>query len=395
MLADLDNLRFVADADVHKGGRLAGHLRRDAAGVVAFSYSAGYDGAAVASTLPLDGGTFARPGGGLPPFFAGLLPEGHRLSVLRRATKTSMDDELTLLLAVGADTPGDVQVVPAGESPTTPAPLVSARPGELDFAALTDAPDLHGIPGVQAKASATMLTVPVAFGAAGAILKIDPPGYPHLVANEAAHLVAARQLRIPVARAAVVHDRNGVPGLLVQRFDRAVPAPAAPTTRLAMEDASQALNILPAAKYAVAAEDAVLALTRLTKAPAVAARNFYLQFVFAWLTGNGDLHAKNVAVLADPQGGFVASPVYDIPCTALYGDMTLALPVAGRTKNLRLRHWDEFADSIGLPRKAARSANASALKAAGRVVLASLPFEGSPLHGAEREIRHRRGELAD
>ena len=48
-----------------------------------------------------------RPGGGLPPFFAGLLPEGHRLAVLRRDVETSADDELTLLLAVGADAPGD------------------------------------------------------------------------------------------------------------------------------------------------------------------------------------------------------------------------------------------------------------------------------------------------
>lgn len=30
--------------------------------------------------------------------------------------------ELSTLLAVGADTPGDVQVVPAGEQPTAPHP---------------------------------------------------------------------------------------------------------------------------------------------------------------------------------------------------------------------------------------------------------------------------------
>jgi len=52
-----------------------------------------------------------RPGGALPAYFAGLLPEGRRLSALRRAVKTSADDELSLLLAVGADAIGDVQVV--------------------------------------------------------------------------------------------------------------------------------------------------------------------------------------------------------------------------------------------------------------------------------------------
>ena len=43
-----------------------------------------------------------------------LLPEGRRLGALRRAVKTSADDELSLLLAVGADAIGDVQVVPSG-----------------------------------------------------------------------------------------------------------------------------------------------------------------------------------------------------------------------------------------------------------------------------------------
>ena len=37
-----------------------------------------------------------RPGGGLPPFFAGFLPEGRRLAVLRREVETAADDELTL-----------------------------------------------------------------------------------------------------------------------------------------------------------------------------------------------------------------------------------------------------------------------------------------------------------
>lgn len=65
----------------------------------------------------------------------------------------------------------------------------------------------------------------------------------------------------------------------------------------------------------------------------------YLQFVFAWLTGNGDLHAKNVAILAGGSGAFVVAPVYDMPCTLLYGGETLALPLGGRTQNLKARHW--------------------------------------------------------
>ncbi len=54
--------------------------------------------------------------GALPPFFSGLLPAGRRLTALRSAVKTSADDELTLLLAVGADTIGDVQILPHGDA---------------------------------------------------------------------------------------------------------------------------------------------------------------------------------------------------------------------------------------------------------------------------------------
>jgi serine/threonine-protein kinase HipA len=126
----------------------------------------------------------------------------------------------------------------------------------------------------------------------------------------------------------------------------------------------------------------------------VAVRNLYLQFVFAWLTGNGDLHAKNAAVLQGGRGGWMVAPVYDIPCTLLYGDDTMALTISGKVKSLKAKHWQEFAASIGLPERAAAAANKSALAAAQTVNLAALPFTGSPLNGAERELRHRRGELS-
>ncbi len=124
--------------------------------------------------------------GALPPFFAGRLPEGHRLTVLKYAAKTSFDDELTLLLAVGADVPGDVQVVPAGEAPAEPASLAdTSSPAELDFPSLANAVDLHGLPGVQNKDSASMLTTPLAMRGMRYLLKLDPPEHPHLVENEA------------------------------------------------------------------------------------------------------------------------------------------------------------------------------------------------------------------
>lgn len=395
MPAELQDLKFVRDADVYKGGILAGHLGRTGFGGVRFSYDAGYvadGGPDVAVTLPLSGAVVETSGGSLPAFFAGLLPEGHRLTVLKNATKTSFDDELTLLLAVGADVPGDVQVVPAGERPVEPPTLAdTSKPEMLDFSLLVNTVDLHGLPGVQRKTSASMLTTPLAVKGHRYLLKLDPPEHPHLVENEAAHLRGARALKIPVAKCSVIEDRNGLRGLLVERFDR-VKGAAGMWVRLPLEDGTQVLGLPPASKYGVSSEDVATALAATCTAPLLASRNLYLQFVFAWLTGNGDLHAKNLAVLGSPRG-FVMAPVFDVPCTLLYGDETLALPVAGKTRHLKSRHWAELADSLGLPGRAAAAANRTALAAAAAIRLDELPFAGSPLHGAQRELRFRRREL--
>jgi serine/threonine-protein kinase HipA len=395
MPPDLQQLKFVRTADVYKNGVLAGHLVRTDQGGVRFSYAGTYldgQGRPVAVSLPLSATAAETPAGALPPFFAGLLPEGHRLTVLKNAAKTSFDDELTLLLAVGADVPGDVQVVPSGTTPEEPPPLAdTTRPGELDFSALADIVDLHGLPGVQRKTSASMLTTPLALRGQRYLLKLDPPEHPHLVENEAAHLRAAKALKVPVASSSVISDRNGLPGLLVERFDRIKGADGS-WVRLPFEDGTQVLGMPPASKYAVNSEDVALALMRICQAPMVAGRNLYLQFVFSWLTGNGDLHAKNVAVLGGSRG-FVMAPIYDIPCTLVYGDNSLALPLAGKTKNLKAKHWADFAAAIGLPARAAASANSLAMAAASAVSLDSLPFSGSPLRGAQRELRFRRSQL--
>lgn len=388
-MRDIAQLRFVRAADVYKKGRRAAVLERRDTGEVSFFYLPGYSGPPVASTLPVGPEPVLGPGGGVPAFFAGLLPEGHRLSVLRRVAKTSLDDELTLLLAIGEDTPGDVQIVPAGEPPGTPEPLIAGLPSAVDFRDVVEMVDQYGLPGVQEKASASMVNAPVGWQGAYSILKLDPPGHPHLVLNEALHLHHARRLGIPVAHHRVVRDKQDRPGLLVRRFDRAVVSDGS-VERSGVEDAAQVLNLVPAAKYSVESERVVLALAARTHSPVVATRNLYMQFLFAWLTGNGDVHAKNLSLVEGKDGRWGVAPVYDIPCTVLYRDMTLALSLAGKTKNLKKQHWAEFADSIGLAPAAASSANERVLRVAAKIDLSDLPLSGSPLYGAMRELERRR-----
>lgn len=200
-------------------------------------------------------------------------------------------------------------------------------------------------------------------------------------------------MKLAVADSDLVHDKLGQPGLLVRRFDRV--HDGATWRRLAFEDATQVLGLPPSSKYNVDAVAVVDVLAGMVDARLPAVRNLYLQFLFAWLTGNGDLHGKNIGVVRDSADRWGIAPMYDIPCTLIYGDDSMALPIAGRTKDLRAKHWNEFAAEIGLPVKAAISAQRLALRAAAAVDFEGLPFTGSPRNRTLRELRLRRTELED
>lgn len=401
----LDRLTDVEEADVYKAGRLAGRLIRRHYGVE-FSYTTDYlasGGRPVATTLPLgpDPVRTGRPGA-VPPFFAGLLPEGRRLSGLRQAVKTSLDDELTLVLAIGRDTIGDVQVVPAGEAPIPAEPLVSVDRSwsEVRFSDLLGAAgvvDPVGIPGVQDKASARMISVPVARAGERYLLKVDPPEYPHVVANEAFVLRAAARAGVPSASAEVVVDVDDRPGLLVRRFDR-IAQPDGSTRALACEDACQVLGRWPEAKYRVSTEELVGALAGVCAASPVARRDLFRQVAFAWLSGNGDAHAKNFSVLADDEGEWRIAPAYDLVSTVVYGDTTMALPLQGRRSGWSARSLHAFAATIGLPERAASGVLDDLVERtadlADRVAEQSWGYPEHLVAAWVRELRFRHRQLA-
>ncbi|MCB0912398.1 MAG: HipA domain-containing protein [Propionibacteriaceae bacterium] len=352
-------------AEVYKAGRPAATLTRTTSGV-RFEYLTDYDGPPVAHSLPLTEAV-ETSAGAVPPFFAGLLPEGRRLNALRRQVKTSSDDELSLLLAIGSDTVGDVVVVAEGDEASGVIPTVSDSRDlkEIRFTDLLAEAgfvDRVGIAGVQDKLSAGMITLPVKLGAGAAIIKIDPPDYPHAVVNEHYFLGVARRLKHPVVASEIVHDRDGRPGLLLPRFDRRVRSDGS-TLHLAVEDACQLLSRYPADKYNVTSEEVSTAISSACAAEPVAARACFQQFLLAWLTGNGDLHAKNVSILQEPGGEWRVAPIYDIPSTLPYGDRTMALTLQGTATNLGRRRFEAFGAALGLSTAAIERALDEVLRA--------------------------------
>lgn len=386
----MTDVRLVQQATVWKGTERAATLTRRE-GAVAFAYVDGYAGPPVATSLPVQSDEVLAPAGAVPPFFAGLLPEGRRLLALTRDIKTSPDDELSLLLAVGSDAVGDVSVVPSGELPGTREAILQWSAGaDISFTEMLDGlVDRKGIAGVQDKVSAAMVTLPARATTGEALLKLTPPEFPYLVDNEAYFLGLARRAGLSVPDFRLVHDREGIPGLLIQRFDRI----DSPAQRLAVEDASQVLGLYPAQKYMPTAEEACLALIEQCAARPVAARCLFRMMVFAVLTGNGDLHAKNLSILAVGDEWRIA-PAYDLPSSLPYGDTRMALRIGGREEDISRRTLLDFATEIGLPSQAATRSIDEMLASTEDVIAtwtdAAAPFTRPRHDDVLRHLLHRR-----
>ena len=128
-----------------------------------------------------------------------------------------------------------------------------------------------------------------------------------------------------------------------------------------------------------------------------AALEFFRQVVFAYLSGNGDAHAKNFSVVAGPDGRFRPAPAYDLPCTYLYGDTTLAMSVDGAgTSDLTRPRFIALAEAVGVrPAAAARVIDTTAAAAeAWLETVAELPFEPRKLHKYQRFVQNRLRLLA-
>lgn len=362
MSIPLSDLKTVEVADVYKGEDLAGQLIRTRAGA-SFVYHPLYrqPGLRPLSThFPLEGETETDQegvrAGALAPFFVNLLPEGVRLTAIKNQIKTSVDDYFSLLLAVGKDCIGDVSVVPEGEDPfvenDAPEKLLIDK---LDFNGLLEKVeeglDRSGIAGFQEKVSSRRVTLPgVRFGKPS-IIKLGPRELPKLVENEHFFLGLAKKCQIPFPGHRLLSDESGSKALVIERFDRV--KAGANFQRLAQEDGCQLLDIYPGDKYRVSMRELLEAILSVCSAPEIALRDALRQIVFSIAIGNGDMHAKNLSVLATSPGEYTLSPGYDLLSTLPYRHLSqsFALKLDGRDDNFKGKHLLPMFTSLGLPAK--------------------------------------------
>jgi len=104
--------------DVYLGRRLAGRLTQDEHGLTTFGYDAGWlaapDAVPLSHSMPLRSGVFGRNECGA--FFAGVLPESGKRSLVARNLGVSANNDYALLERIGGDCAGAITFTESGRS---------------------------------------------------------------------------------------------------------------------------------------------------------------------------------------------------------------------------------------------------------------------------------------
>jgi serine/threonine-protein kinase HipA len=290
-----------------------------------------------------------RERGELPPFFAGLLPEGALRRRLAATRKHQRDmDDFGVLASAGEDLPGAVKVIPANLDKLTAAARTYGVTGGADnleiYVPEEAAEGAASLSGVQDKIALSHVRngkrfcLPVRGTLSDLIAKLPLARDDSQVLNEYTCMQLAAMAGVNVAhcRPLPMHEIGDHPELVdalgpdtrflaVDRFDRG------PSGPVHMEDACQLLTMMPSQKYAGAAQfvKLVQVLNRFSSRGIEDVRQFFIRQAVNTLIGNSDAHLKNFSVLFNDGIMPELSPAYDIVCvTALTGFRGFATNVA-------------------------------------------------------------------
>ena len=277
----------------------------------------------------------------VPAWFSNLLPEGRLRELIAREQGVDTNREIDLLVRIGGDLSGAVQVVTDpgayiddGFEAPADVPVSAPRfPGRLRFS----------LAGVGLKFSMRQegdrLVLPAHGEGGDWIVKTPGGGYPGLVANEAAMMRLASEVGIEVPEVHVRH-RDQVDELgegawpsdeeeayVVRRFDRS------PGGRIHIEDFAQVLGRFGAGEGKYRSTVETVAAIAYRGRDRASLREMVRRSVFNLLVGNGDAHLKNWSLIYPDRRVARLSPAYDLVCTAAYPNQAdLGLPFFGAAR---------------------------------------------------------------
>jgi len=376
-----------------------------------FRYAPGWlsrpDAVSLSRSLPLQADPFDDHH--TRPFFAGLLPEGQLRRLLAQQFQVSSQNDFALLDHIGGECAGAVTLLEPGQplSITEHDNDVQWLSDEEIVAMLDELPHrpmLAGKDGLRLSLAGAQDKLPVVFDGeriglpknrtpSSHILKPAIRTLADTVANEGFCLALAEAMQLKPAKSQV-HSVMGRQFLLVERYDRVVDTQGL-RRRLHQEDFCQALGVVPEMKYQneggpdlAQCFDLVRRATR-PSAPHILRMLDYV--IFNALIGNHDAHAKNFSLLYAGNSAVLA-PLYDVLSTAVYSNLTpnMAMKIGSKYKfsEVQARHWDQFAEAVGLSKAQARKrilAFAKSMPTTARE-LQSDPERGFNGHGVVEQI---------
>ncbi len=379
--------------DVYLGRRLAGRLTPDEHGLTTFAYDAEWlaapDAVPLSHSMPLHSGVFGR--NECRAFFAGVLPESGKRSLVARNLGVSANNDYALLERIGGDCAGAVTFIESGKPlPPEKGEYRLVRDAELEklLLGLPGRPLMAGeagvrlsLAGVQDKLAVRIIDgkvyLPLDGSPSSHILKPAIKEYPGVVQNEAFCMKLAQAVGLNVARVEV--GRVGVVDYLcVERYDRSV-GPAG-LRREHQEDFCQALNVSPDNKYQAeggpSLKDCFGLLREASSSPVRDLQAMLDAVIFNCLIGNDDAHGKNFSLLygRDATGGRTVSlaPLYDLISTAQYENLSkaMAMKLGGESDSQKLSqvHFAKFAEDVGLTKPIVRTRVAELASATAKAI---------------------------
>ncbi|HEY1607374.1 MAG TPA: type II toxin-antitoxin system HipA family toxin [Allosphingosinicella sp.] len=366
--------------DTARGTVRAGTLTRDADGAVAFTVAEEYlrdSGRPILSLGWFDPASDERSRdrlvarndkiglhGSVPPWFAGLLPEGALRELVLGEMGPGDHDQFDVLTRLGADLPGAVLITPETEAPPSAGPLrlekvrgfKAVRPeGVVKFS----------LAGIQLKFTANpegeRLTLPAGGDTGRCIVKVANERYAGLPEAEHGAMALAKMIGVDTAACRLM-PRGAVEGvpeemlahgenvLVVDRFDR-----DAKGGRIHIEDSAQIIGAIGERKYTMANTETVINMvSRFSSDRRADIAEAVRRIVADVLLGNGDNHLKNWSFRFPVPGEVQLSPAYDIVPTMLFiprDELALRFVRTHRFETVDMHRFERVASFLGVDPK--------------------------------------------
>jgi len=178
-------------------------------------------------------------------------------------------------------------------------------------------------------------------------LKPEPEQFPQIPQNENLCMNMAEELGLRVPPHGLCEMADGKLCYVVKRFDRTDDG-----QRIAKETMFQILESTD--KYSGSLERVGKAIRAHAANVGLDMTDFFERILFCFLTGNGDMHLKNWALLGAGQEVALA-PCYDLVCSRLYikDEAETALTLNSKQNKLKRTDFEAFASRLEIDSKAA------------------------------------------